>query len=71
MSFPSSQDEVTLHAAISAMEEQGRWKQALALLSWSHVQDQRGCLQLVVLEIVGALLLDDSDVSNVLLSDVI
>lgn len=31
-------DEVSLHAAISAMEEQGRWKEALAL-SWSHVQD--------------------------------
>ena len=30
----------------------------------------RGCFQLV-LEIVGALLLDDSDVSKVLLSDVI
>ena len=32
------QDEVSLRAAISAMEELGRWKEALAL-SWSHVQD--------------------------------
>eukprot|EP00435_Cladocopium_sp_Y103_P033673 s308_g8.t1 len=32
-------DEMSLRAAISAMEEQGRWKQALELISWSHVQD--------------------------------